>query len=457
MALVLVAGPLGGLLACGAAPAADPSTSTDDGSTSATSASTSSTRATGTLTEATGGDAAATEDTTGSTAALTSSSATGDPTTGASESSGEGGSSSGEPVEPPDGCEPGAPPACEPPCAAQEVCQAGACVDLGPLHPMAPTASESMWQTANNRYVLAGGVTCDAHVTVAVGDQIACYVGADDELRCAGRVFDTDYGPNFVGTGRMNVEQVLLRPTFNAANGNGMCLLEDGNVLCMGRNNNTGVYGTGSTLDVDVLTAWGASCDYTRIATGTFDQMCAWTAGGDVECAGLSFGLSPILADTAADGFWVDTFGNLNVDDPTVWRAQQGRTECTITPAGLSCVGDIVQPGAVVDGGMVGEDFFRPLPYWCALDETGTVTLATPTPATVFEPGRVLAIAYHRYPEAGPASDAPPGVCAVYDDGSLWCYGANATGRFGTGAYGDLLVETEVAPPGSVRVDCRVP
>ena len=46
-------------------------------------------------------------------------------------------------------------------------------------------------------------------------------------------------------------------------------------------------------------------------------------------------------------------------------------------------------------------------------------------------------------------------VCAVPEDGSLWCIGENHSGKLGTGADDDLQTETQVQPPGSVRTGAR--
>jgi hypothetical protein len=48
-------------------------------------------------------------------------------------------------------------------------------------------------------------------------------------------------------------------------------------------------------------------------------------------------------------------------------------------------------------------------------------------------------------------------VCAVPEDGSLWCIGENHSGKFGTGSDDDLATETQVQPPGSVRTGCETP
>ena len=68
-------------------------------------------------------------------------------------------------------------------------------------------------------------------------------------------------------------------------------------------------------------------------------------------------------------------------------------------------------------------------------------------------PGRAVALAVDLYSWTDSPA-APPARCAAFDDGSLWCIGENASGKLGTGGYAALTVETAVAPPGSVRIDC---
>jgi hypothetical protein len=320
------------------------------------------------------------------------------------------------------------------------------CQDLGALHPVPPSESQFMWQNVQTEFIYDSGQTCTGMVTVAMGDQATCYVGSDDELRCAGRVFSTTWGTSFTGTGQMGVEQVFIRPTFNSADGNGMCLLTGGVIRCMGRNNNFGVYGTGGQADVAVLTQWGNVGGFVRMGTGTWDQLCAINGSGDVFCAGFDYGPIPAPHAGGATTFWIDPSGVLRVDEPVVWRAASGRTECTIRPPGLDCMGMAFgPPGEVVDGGALEGAAGGPVGPRCWLTSGGDVQCSGAAQITYFERGRVLALATNSYTDS---------MCAVYDDGSLWCLGSNDQGKLGTGDMATLLVETEVQTSGSVRVGC---
>lgn len=328
-------------------------------------------------------------------------------------------------------------------CMGDLFCHEGVCVELGVLKPLPPDDVNFMWQNLQTDFIDDQGIPCKGRVTAAIADQATCFVASDGELKCAGRVFQTVWGPTFTGTGVMNADQVTIAPTFNAEDGNGMCVLADGVIQCMGRNNNTGKYGTGATLDVPALTPWGKLTDVVRMGTGTWDQHCALLANGDIHCSGIVDGmmsLDPVLKTSGASHFWIDTFGALKVDDAAVFRASQGRTECHVDAAGLSCTGMSFGPaGEVVDGGI---EFINN--HICWLTSGGDVACdLDPTP---FEPGRVLALVINPYTAS---------MCAVYDDASLWCVGPNEQGKLGTGDEAPLGVETEVQPAGSVRIDCK--
>ncbi len=329
-------------------------------------------------------------------------------------------------------------------CVEGLVCADGVCVALGPLLPRAPSPEEFMWQTVQTEFIDDNAVQCTGKVVVAMGDQAVCYLDSDGELKCAGRVFKSAWGPTFTGIGVMDVEQVLLGPTFNNADGNGMCVLAAGQVQCMGRNNNGGLYGTGDKSDVPVLTAWGEVQDITRIATGTFDQICAIDIVGDVYCAGFDYGLMPTLVANGAARLWVDTFGELRTDDPPVWRASAGRSSCQVRAEGLACDEIHGPAGQVVDGGAV--DLIQDAQS-CWLDDAGKVQCQSGnTVIARFEAMPVLALASNLYTDS---------MCVVYQDASLACVGSNTAGKLGTGDLDPLVDEQVVRPAGSVHIDCK--
>jgi hypothetical protein len=107
------------------------------------------------------------------------------------------------------------------------------------------------------------------------------------------------------------------------------------------------------------------------------------------------------------------------------------------------------QRGRVVDGVVSGPPTTA---RTCFLSDDATVKCSTgipspsPIEAAFTNAGRIVALASDTY---------SPSMCAVTDDGALWCVGSNGNGRLGTGSTADLGVETQVQPPGSVMVDCR--
>jgi hypothetical protein len=324
-------------------------------------------------------------------------------------------------------------------CKGKKVCHEGHCK---PLHksikPVPPTCQTFMWQNLQTDFIDKKGVRCTGRVTAAMGTRAVCYVASDNELKCAGSLFETTWGPNFTGTGVFNADQVM----FGESN---MCVLADGRILCMG-SNGTGMIGTGDTQDVPVLTQWGAVNNIVRMGTGNMEQLCALRLNGDIYCSGGQFGLVPALQASGATRFWIDGFGDLRVDDAAVWRASQGRTKCTVGASGLACDdGTFGAKGQVVDGGYFeGEIDGDDLETHCWLSASGTVECEHVP--TLFAASRVLALLTTRNSLS---------LCAVYDDASLWCIGPNEHGKLGTGDLDPLEVATRVQPSGRVRIDCK--
>lgn len=316
--------------------------------------------------------------------------------------------------------------------------------------PLPPDAQHFMWQGVQESFLTADHTPCDGRVAITASDQAVCYVGADGLLRCAGRVYQTTFGTSFVRVDQIGpVEQVLISPSIA---GDGLCAVKhDKTVVCLGDANSNGQFATGGKQPAAIPTQWGTAKGVKRIATGTWDQICAWAADALVLCAGNDIGLSPTPQGMEpAQGVWVSTFAEIKRDDPAVFRASNGRTECQIKADGLHCrefpnpLGD---PAHVVDGTIYGS-----LPGTsggaraCWLEDSGKVYCsASSLKAPIFTGGQVLAIAGTYYADT---------LCAVYNDGSVWCMGKNDRGQLGTGDTNYVMSEKQVAPPGSVDVSC---
>lgn len=337
--------------------------------------------------------------------------------------------------------------------------------DLGPaIYPVAPSASQRMWQGVQDQFVDDHGAACTGSVAVAISDSALCFAAADGHLKCAGKVGGSNHSA-FTELGAANVDQILM--SFDGSgNGDSVCVKKsDGTAACLGDQNGHGQFGNGNTAAASSFTQWGSQNNLTHLGTGTWDQMCAIDSGGVVRCSGLDFGLSPVTQDGGATHthFWIDTTGALQLDDPDVFRAANGRTNCRVTTEGFWCPSNSFAgpPSAVVDGSLTST-----LPEMlddqdsCWLSTAGTVQclrenidpdspdLGTRRLVSHFRNGTVLALAANSYTNS---------MCAVYSDGSLWCVGDNTEGKFGNGNTDPLGAETMVAPPGTVRIpSCNV-
>jgi hypothetical protein len=243
---------------------------------------------------------------------------------------------------------------------------------------------------------------------------------------------------SLASVGQTGAEQIMVMFLDN-----GMCITRvDHTVLCMGTNTNA--FGTGGTSPM--FTRFTAHADIAAIASGTWDQICGITMAGQVFCGGIgnpNFGNPPIDVGAAGQSsMWVDTFGSAHLSDTSVLRPGESRTECQVKSTGLNCAGSQFGPtnGSIVNGTSVGGDPMNAPVCW--LDDAGTVSCTT---GPRFEPGKVVFLAADFYSDS---------LCAIYNDGSVWCIGSNADGKLGTGNNATLSVETMVAPPGSARVAC---
>jgi len=327
------------------------------------------------------------------------------------------------------------------------------------LFPVAPDASHRMWQGVQEAFVTGDGVSCAGAVTVGVGQSAVCYAAADGALRCAGALYGRSTTTSFDDVGLRDVQQVFLSADGSA--GTSVCALAGGRVSCLGDHNDYGQFGSGSTGDLGSFVA-GSASSLTHLATGAWDQLCAPSDDGSVQCAGYSYGASFTSAGSGS-WVWVGTDGRAHLEDSTVWRASADHTIARLGTRGLDCDSVTCRYGAL-DGqtGLVDVVVKQRLPDGvkssypeevCTLSTSGTVTCTHLNPTDGLPLTDVRFAGKHVLLLA--ASYAASSLCAVVDDGSLWCLGANEHGQLGTGDAAYQSTERMVVPAGGVRVDCH--
>ena len=389
--------------------------------------------------------------------------------------------------------------------------------------PAPPAAAAFGWQGEQAKLV---GSSCDdAQIAFAMWGRAVCYVAAGTrQLLCAGRIGATTFGSAFQETGQYDVDQMLGSPTFNHESGSAICVhrrtapaASAGPVYCLGyggRDPTTsfgiywGQFRTQSGVEPGASwTQWGDRSDVEEIATGTMDSVCATYSDRTADCVGVTCGLAgtpqscrddpatspqpwPVLGDgiAAIDSLWIDTMGQVHVNDPETFRVSNSRSSCVVVAEGLACIDPpgvvgamyetgaptlyrdgapfvVVSPpehaGKIVDGNAAGMSATSESICWLTsdgevycLEADGTPGAGAPTPRRLFTRRPALALAVNPYSfSSDPA--VPAARCAIYNDFSIWCIGANEAGKLGTGAADALVVETEVQPPGSVHANCR--
>jgi hypothetical protein len=324
---------------------------------------------------------------------------------------------------------------------------------VGALLPVAPTASSFMWQTLQSAFVGSNGQSCTGRVALAVSDHAVCFEAANDSLECAGSTYSTTYGSSFVPAGLSAVDQIILSATVNSSTGNAACVHQtSGAISCMGNRNGSGQFGNGTTSPSASWVQWGTATNFSRIATGTWDQMCALDATGHGYCSGYMFATTPQLqAGGLFTTLWVSEDGQAQENDPSAFRASDGVSDCQVMTAGLSCGvhggTNYGVPGSVVAGGQTNTTSVA----W--LDSSGKAWLGqssgpnqTTTTQTFVQAGNILYLATNYYTSS---------VCAVAADASVWCIGNNSQGQLGTGNTNTLSIETQVLPAGSAYIGCH--
>ena len=308
-----------------------------------------------------------------------------------------------------------------------------------PVTAVAPTVGNAMYQGTQRDFRTQLGTTCKGRVAASMGGTGFCYLAADDNVKCAGVVGGVDYGMTPTSVGQTGVEQIMVFFLDN-----GMCVTRtDHTVSCMGTNTNA----FGSTLSRQ-FSRWTARDDLMAIGSGTWDQVCGITLTGQVFCEGIGnpdFGHPAIAVGAPGQSsLWVDGGGVAHLSDTSVLRPAESRTECQLKSNGLVCGGSPFGPtnGSIVAGAQIQGLGGPGGTTVCWLDTAGTVTC---TNGPRFEPNSVLFLAADFYTDS---------LCAIYNDGSVWCIGSNSNGKLGTGNTAALAIETMVAPAGSARVQC---
>ena len=307
---------------------------------------------------------------------------------------------------------------------------------------VAPSASRFMWQNLQERFRTKAGKACRANVSMGATIDAICYVSPARRLRCAGRIGEKDYGSTFRLTGQTNVRQLLLR-----GDGLWVCTLSrQGRLACTGFSL-AGELANGQSSTTSFL-PWGdPTWRFTHLATGDGLQICARRTDGSIYCAGrfrkpdgteVTTG-TPEPVGTGKT-FWVDVDeAQVRIDDPAVFRAQDGFTSNVVTASGLETdTATYGTPGKVVAGNGVSSA--------CWLESDGAVACQRepdnldPTPPLVpaFTQGKAIFL-------SGGFGIDP--LCAVFNDGALWCRGTTPMGSF--------AAETQLAPPGSLPRTCR--
>lgn len=305
-----------------------------------------------------------------------------------------------------------------------------------PLTPVAPAVGRVMYQGTQRQFKTTTGGTCNGRVAASMGGTGFCFLAADDQVKCAGVVGGMSYGMTFSSTGVMGAEQIMVMFADN-----GMCVTRtDHTAMCMGTN--TAALGTTPAG----FTRWTARSDLAALGSGTWEQLCGITMNGQVYCGGGQYGNPPVSVGTAGQtGLWVNVAGVAQLSDAMVTRPGEGRTDCQVTLDGLRCGPQIYGPnnGAVVSGTSVAVPPGQPAAA-CWLTSEGSVACSGSGPR--FARGKVVLLA---------ASSVTDSMCAIYNDGAVWCRGSNSSGKLGTGTTTSLDVDTMVAPPGSARVRCE--
>jgi hypothetical protein len=342
--------------------------------------------------------------------------------------------------------------------------------------PLAASAEEFSWQGTQQRIAtLSGpGVCTNANIAFAMWEKGVCYAASDGELRCAGTVGETTFGPNFANAGIQNVVQLIGSPSFTETS-NAVCALKaDGTAWCLGDGPDWGQFNTIDGLPPGATwTQWGQRSDIAELSAANMSIVCARHQDRSAECAGYT-APTQSLGDNV-QSLWIDNQGEVHINSSDVFRVGNSDATCVVIAQGLACNGppDLVisleNAGAPITpygvlastsahGGRVVDGNAADIDSVCWLRASGKVScvnsdFANPESMEMvffndyFADKRALAFALNGFSHERD-------LCIVRDDASIWCIGGNNAGKFGSGDMAALAIETQVQPPGSVNVNC---
>src|SRR5687768_12643208 len=88
-----------------------------------------------------------------------------------------------------------------------------------PIAPVAPTAGNVMYQGGQWQFRTRLGDTCTGRVAASMGGSGFCFLGADDDVKCAGTIGDVVVGVEFASIGQTSASQIMVMWLDN-----GMCV-----------------------------------------------------------------------------------------------------------------------------------------------------------------------------------------------------------------------------------------
>jgi hypothetical protein len=308
--------------------------------------------------------------------------------------------------------------------------------------PVAPTPDEPMWPTLQTRFLDQHGELCTGSVTLFVHQYATCFAGRDGDLRC----MDGDGAEPVTDAG---LDGVTMTESYTTRAGDMHFALVGGTLWARGANNTTGWAGNGTTDAVPDWTAWPIT-DVTGFATDGYGALCVITEGGTGFCAGTGFGPTPALVTEGASHVWMDWDAEPNWNSGLP-RVSAGPQDAFVTEEGLApwhrewALGT---PGHVVSGSY-GFEFYIGSIFW--LEDDGSIySYEGPEESMVKEEY----VQREGLPAEGGLLLAGNEIsaCAVYTDGSVWCFGDSSLWTTDSHTAWQLV---ELAPAGTVDTRCE--